>query len=185
MKINFTIKADLINQEEKKYLKGKLHADDASLETKLNEIAKAAFHEYITMLKGEGVPANVGELHERRFNSLMKYYFKTKIPDENEVKLIFKIPKGKAKKILETCSNNVSMEAMRLELIKSILADAEDKGTYFEFVIPQDFIVDELKNKVETDGKKLEQISAVKNATKKYQCHTDTYNFLKGKYGIE
>lgn len=185
MKVNFTIKSDLINSEEKKYLKNKLRADDTTLEGILNNIAKSSFEEYILMLKGEGTPNNIGELLEDRFKCLMKYYFKTRIPDENEIKSLFKISKLKAKNILENCSNNVSMEYLRLEVIKAVLSSAENSGAYYEFVISQDFIVDELKNKIETDGKKLEQISPVKNSTKKFQCNIDTYNFLKEKYGIE
>lgn len=185
MKINFSIKADVINQEDKKYLQSKLSASDATIEAILNDIARTSFYEYVTMLKGGGMPTNIGELLEDRFNCLMKYYFKTRIPDENELSLLFKISKPKAKKILESCSNNVSMEKMRIELIKTILSSAELAGDYYEFVISQDFIVDELKTKIEIGGKKLEQISSVKNSTKKFQCHVDTYNFLKSKYGIE
>ncbi len=111
----------------------------------------------------------------------MKYYFNTSISDENELKLLFKISKTKAKNILETCSNNVLMEHSRIELIKSILTSAEKDEDYFHFVIAQYFILDELRNGIETDCKKLEHISPVKNSTRKFQCHIDTYTFLKKK----
>lgn len=185
MKIHFAIKSDLINADEKKYLMTKLRTDEANIESVLNEISKAALSEFLVMLKGGGVPNNIGKLLEDRFNCLMKYYFKTRIPDENELKLLFKISKTKAKNILETCSNNVLMEHSRIELIKSILTSAEKDEDYFHFVIAQDFILDELRNGIETDGKKLEQISPVKNSTRKFQCHIDTYTFLKKRYGIK
>ena len=51
MKINFVVKADLINSAEKTYLKSKLRATDDTIEEILNDIAKSSFYEYITMLK--------------------------------------------------------------------------------------------------------------------------------------
>ncbi|MDA3906529.1 MAG: hypothetical protein PF484_10685 [Bacteroidales bacterium] len=50
----------------KDLLKSNLNISDAEINTKLNDIAKTAFYEYIAMISESGVPTKVSDILQNR-----------------------------------------------------------------------------------------------------------------------
>jgi len=159
---------------------------DPEINNRLNDLAKAAFYEYINMITDAGMPTKTLDVLNSRILLLIEHYFR-KFPADNEVALLFNITQSKS----QTTLNNLKSthrNKLRLKLenqLKEFLNSRVDlnDGTW-EFNITSKPIIQELNNVMALKDPGLEAFKQKPNTVGKVTLADDSLVFLRGEYGI-
>ena len=183
MNINFKINNNELSESEIKIIKNSLGLNNSTINEALSNFAKAAFMEYVKMIKDNGLPSKVSEIQQERLFFLLMYYFKDHLPDENEISSIFQLSSIQSKSLLRNTKSRYRTkigEYLKNTLI-NVLKNATQKKTDepFEFICFSPTIIEELNTIICQKAPTLEPIQKIKGLASKYSCAIDTYIFLK------
>lgn len=156
---------------------------ETELDISLKKLSKAAFMEYINMLKEKGLPTRASEVQQERLFFLLIHYFQNRLPSENELSSILQLTQSQSKTLLRNTKSRYrtkisrNIRATLLEIINS--ATREDEKDPYEFVCCSQTMFEELNLIIIQKGPTLEPIQKIKGIASKYCCASDTYNLLK------
>jgi len=159
---------------------------DQQINDKLNDLAKAAFHEYINMITDVGMPTKTSDVLNSRILLLVEHYFK-KFPADNDIALLFNITQSKSQTTLNNLkSTHRNKLRSKLETqLKEFLNTGVDlnNGTW-EFNITSKPIIQELNNVMVLKDPGLEAFKQKPNTVGKVTLADDSLIFLRAEYGI-
>lgn len=178
----------LINNEEKDILKEILSCDtDKELEKEVSGICKAAVYEYLEMILGKQLPTRANEIKERRLFHLLKYHFIGRIPRESEVSSLFQLTGSRSKTLLRNVKTKFRFELKKAikNTVKTMLKEIKYENEEYHAIILNKNILEEIKQTVESEAPRLNQIRKVSNSASLYKIPIDTLKVLCDYYGID
>jgi hypothetical protein len=128
MEINFTITE--IEQTEKDLLKSILQCDEATLNEKLNKVARSSFEEYKRMILGQRVFTRGRDIIEFRLFILIKHFFEGKIPEEQKICDLFQLTASESRSLVKSIMSKYQYELR--DTITSSLKDEVEKISKIE-----------------------------------------------------
>ncbi len=185
MEIKFDFSDTELNQI-KDLLKSNLNITDLELNQKLNDIAKTAFYEYISMISQSGIPTKVSEILQNRILFLIEHYF-NRFPTESELARIFNIPTTRSRSLLSTlkATHRNKLSAILKTGIITFLNTGTDIGdNKWEFEAKSMPIINELNEIIELKSPGKSKFRSKSDSAGKVILHVDSYNFLKTEFGI-
>lgn len=177
--VKFQIESSEINEE---VIKDCLNLNLNDFEEAFSKLAKAAFIEYINMLKDKGLPTKASEIMQERIYLLSIHYFKEQIPSENEISSIFQIPLAQSKTLLNNIKSRYRVKIKHLiknSLRKVIDQAIQNPNEDYILECNSPSIIQDLNLIIDQKGIGLKPIEKIKNSASKYVCTIDTYNLLK------
>ncbi|MCH7410684.1 hypothetical protein MM239_14850 [Belliella sp. DSM 111904] len=184
MDITINISNDELSASDKNLIKECLGLNTAAeLNKALTNLTKAAFMEYMKMLKEKGLPTRADEVQQERLFFLLTHYFQNRLPSENELSSIFQLTQSQSKTLLRNTKSRYRTKISNF--IKNTLfvtlnsATQENPGDSYEFVCTSPTTVEELNLIISQKGPTLEPIQKIRGLASKYSCAVDTYNLLK------
>ncbi|KQN34296.1 hypothetical protein ASE92_11840 [Pedobacter sp. Leaf41] len=159
---------------------------DPEINDKLNDLARSAFYEYITMITDSGMPSKTLDVLNSRILLLIEHYF-GKFPTDNDIALLFNVTQLKSRALLNNLKathRNKLRQKLQDEIIV-FLQSGDDLGDdRWEFNITSKPIIHELNEIMTVEKPGLELFKQKINSGGKVILQTDSYNHLKNKYGI-
>lgn len=173
--IQFTLTQEQLSNDDNKYLEEFL--GDSS---KLNQIAKAAFMEYMQMLTKDGFPSRLDEARQSRLLLLIEHFFDNKIPDEDKISCIFKLTPSQSKTLIQNTKSKyrVKISNSLNETLKELFQAFKEENDQYELECKSKELIKELNSRL---GAGKSQIKEKKDSKNKYICSEDSYRDLKSK----
>lgn len=154
----------------------------------LTKLGKAAFLEYKKMFTGTGMPKHADEVSQERLFLLITYYYRDRIPTEQEVSSIFRLASSTSKTLLRnTLSRYRTQIASQIHnsLVAALkFAEPQTENADRILTIPSDIILDELNAIINQKAPTLDKISRKRKSAGEVECSEDTYNLLRQELGI-
>lgn len=184
MTITINISDSELSQTDKTLVKDCLGlVNDTQLNDALSKLCKSGLMEYINMFKEKGLPNRADEVKQERLFFLLKFFFKDRLPSENEISSIFQLTPSQSRTLLR---NTKSRYRMRINsYIKNTLLSylnsailSRDNNMY-EFICTSPTIIEEINLIISQKGPELQPIERIKGLASKYICAVDTYNLLQ------
>ncbi|MEI7526702.1 MAG: hypothetical protein WCJ95_20305 [Mariniphaga sp.] len=159
---------------------------DTELNGKLNDLAKAAFFEYIEMIVGSGVPTKLNDIMLNRMIFLIDYYY-NKFPNETEISRIFNVQTSRGRSLVNslkaTKRNKLSVK-IRAEIITFLQSGIDLRNNKWEFEIKSRPIIQELNELIALKEPGKEKFKLKADSSAKVTLHVDSYTFLKTEFQI-
>ncbi len=101
----------------------------------LNDIAKAAFEEYLKLIVGQKVFTRGSDFKEYRLFLMTKYMFDGKVPSEDSVSKLFQLTHSESKSLIRSVMSKYQYEMADMikvslkETLESAVATHTDQGT--------------------------------------------------------
>jgi len=183
-KIIINLQEDDLSEKEISIIKDCLGIEEeAKLEEDLGKLAKAAFMEYVKMLTESGMPTKAEEMKQERLLFLLKYFFADRIPDENDLSLIFQITQSQSRTLLKNTKSRFRTKIeknIRKSLLKAIeketKPDIKNKMVYFE--CKSSAFIEELNSIIRLKASNNKPIQKKPETAGWYGCSKDTHEFL-------
>ncbi|HYF82344.1 MAG TPA: hypothetical protein VEB00_04870 [Clostridia bacterium] len=179
---------NIIDDQEKTVLRGVLNCqNNEELQGALTCIGESAMCEYLEMILGKQLPTRGDEIRERRLYHLLKHYFIDTFPSEREISLLFQLTDTGSRSLLRNVRTKFRYnleEEIRNSIIR-VLADArrQHDGSY-NVITHSDNLLEELKRIADIEAVELQPIVKVKNSNGVHSIPEDTFNVLRGYYGV-
>lgn len=187
MEIKYDITESELTNDDKDLIKGCFKIDDTELNNTLQKISKAAFMEYLKMIKDKGIPTRADEVMQERLYFLLIYFFENKIPSENELCSIFHLTSSQSKTLLRNIKSKYStkiksfIEKTQKEIVKS----AKQKEDYnWSFICQSSLVIEELNMIINQKEPRFISIKKEKGTLCAYYCDNDSYELLKKELSI-
>ncbi|MEN8805585.1 MAG: hypothetical protein ABF278_08170 [Wenyingzhuangia sp.] len=183
MEIKFDF-SDTELSQIKDLLKSNLNITDLELNQKLNDIAKTAFYEYISMISQSGIPTKVSEILQNRILFLIEHYF-NRFPTESELARIFNIPTARSRSllnILKATHRNKLSKILEMAIITFLDTGTETRDDKWEFEVKSTLIIQELNEIIESKSPGKSKFSSKSDSAGKVTLHVDSYDFLKTEF---
>jgi hypothetical protein len=187
-KLEFDLDNSEFGTEEERIIAECLNVKKEDINIVLSKIAKTAFMEYVKMFKEKGLPTRADEVMQERLYFLLAFYFKDRLPLENEISSIFQLTKTQSATLLRNTifKYRIRIQDYIINTIQNVLKSAkknEDTNQY-EMVIQSRIILEELNNIISQQGPTLVQINKKKGIASLYLCPEDTYKLLLKTVGL-
>lgn len=154
-----------------------------NFENAIVKIIFSSLFEYKDMFLGKGMPTRGDEIRQYRLNYLIKYFYESRIPSEQEVGLMFHIPKSGEliSKVLDKFS--YENEERLKSTIKDVLNDRTENNNKngFKIKIDSKFILKKLNKFIAGIDQSLTPIKKVTDTSGIYIIRTETFEALKEK----
>ena len=160
---------------------------DNELEEKLNNLAKAAFFEYLEMITNAGMPSKISDVQQNRIMHLIEYYFK-KFPNETEIARIFNIQTTRSRSILNSLKasqRNKLSAKIRVEIISLIRSGRDIGNNKWEFEVKSKPIIQEINEIISLKRPGLEKFKQKLGSASKVTLHQDSVTFIKNEFQIQ
>lgn len=150
-----------------------------------NEIAEAAFYEYMAMFNGERNFSTVAQINQYRLLILIRHVFKGIIPSEDQVSTIFKISIQASRALIRNTKALFAFELKDslLKTFKAILStidlNKDKSGDYYKVTIRSNSIVSEMNQILKVEHPELEPIKKLNEATQFFKISEQLYNTFK------
>jgi hypothetical protein len=183
MSIEEVCGADFLSGDEPQRLRRALSLPQGEdLAVHLERLAITAMQEYKEMLLGSGLPLRIDEVRQRRLLHLIKFYYRDKIPTEQEVARVFQFTPGQAKVLIRAV-----LARYRHELgptIQEMLAEPIQKADWnedrdeYRIRISSSWVLDALNEMLTGAPQDLARIRRKPGTSSTYVLAEDSYDFL-------
>lgn len=184
MDITITLTDEELTSLDKNLIKECLGLNtDSDLNEGLASLAKASFMEYVKMFKEKGLPTRADEIQQERLFFLLIYYFKNRLPSENELSSIFQLTQSQSKTLLRNTKSRYRTKIF--SYINNTLLDILNSATQaktndpYQFICTSPTIIEELNLIISQKGPTYEPIQKIRGLASKYSCSIDTYELLQ------
>ncbi|MCW0482412.1 hypothetical protein [Gaoshiqia sediminis] len=145
MEIKFNID---IEDSEQELLKTVLHCNDTDLEDQLSKIARSSFEENRKMIIGQKIFTRGRDIIEYRLFNLIKFYFDSKIPEEQRICDLFQITATEARAYIRSIMSKYQYdlrETIKESLKEQVLNITKEEGDEdYKLSIQNQYFKDEL-----------------------------------------
>jgi len=185
MSINIQLSESIFEDNEKIKLKTLFSAkNDDDFNKIFTNIAEAAIAEYKQMFLGLGLPSRVNEIREFRLYYLIKYYYKSRIPNEFDVSTLFQLPESRSKNLILYVMTRFKYQLESQikntvrEIIKTAIKKTRDEIVEFILTIDSSNFIDEINRIIKHYGVEYRPLLKIKNEPFKYAIPQDSYDQL-------
>lgn len=146
------------------------------------KLCKTAFLEYVKMFKEKGLPTRADEVQQERLFFMLKHYYETTIPTENEISSIFQLTESQSRTLLRNTKSKyrTKLNENLKRTLRGFLASARQIDNQdYEFVCTSTTIIEDMNKIVTQRGAGLKPIEKQRNVASTYTCALDTYLLLQ------
>lgn len=183
MDLTITITSAELSASDRTLIKDCLGLANDQVDAALKRLCKTAFMEYVKMFKEKGLPTRADEVQQERLFFLLNYFYKNRLPTENEISSIFQLTSSQSRTLLRNTKSRYRTKIS--SFIKNTLLETLNSATqpqpggYFEFVCTSPSTVEELNSIVSQKGPELQPIEKIRGLASKYTCAVDTFTLLQ------
>jgi hypothetical protein len=155
--------------------------DDAALDAKLGEIARAAFQEHLDMFLGTGAFTRGSDFREHRLAMLVLHAFGGKIPNESVVSRMFQSTRSGSRTLLRAMMSKyqIRLEGAVRDSLRALLEKAEPQGKDARrFQSDSPALIERLNDMLGEMEKPFAPIAPVPNEAGRYAISNATYGAL-------
>lgn len=190
MDITITLNDDELSEDDKLVIKECLSLNDQdNIDEHLVRLAKASFIEYIKMFKEKGLPTRADEVQQERLFFLLLHYFMNRVPFEHEISSIFQITQSQSRTLLRNTNSRFRTKIAQFirNTIRTVLSTAvlNGDGDKYEMEITSGVIMEEINTYLSQRNAQLFPLKKKRGYLAIYECHEDTYDFLREQFEID
>ena len=181
------VEVDELAEEQKAKLTATLGCRDSELRERLSRIAQAAYEDYLEMIQGVPLPARAEEVREKRLLHLLrKYAADGELLTEREIAAMFQMSEQEAARLLRNVRSHYheELDARVIVAVSRILDSAKLVEPNYRVRITSANLLDVVKSTVTSTAPDLDQIVKVRGSAALYDIPPDTYEMLRGSYGL-